>query len=150
MSRYILTTVLLFLFSSLSLAFAEPVRGGSTVETREMWEGRFAQVGNVRWEGSMQLYLRYNPSEDYPQKIRGTINWKDLGGAITLISGQKYLDRIEFQELSCLNAMCAEITLGGGYAGVFNSTYNELRGDASLPGMGLSGHFLLKRIMQSE
>ena len=115
-----------------------------------MWEGRFTQVGTVRWEGPMQLYLRYDPSEDYPQKIRGTINWKDLGGAITLISGQKYQDRIEFKELSCLNAKCAEITLGGAYAGVFNATYNELRGDASLPGLGLSGHFLLKRIMQSE
>ena len=114
--------------------------------SKEIWRGKFYQEGLMKWEGKMELYIRYDPEESYPQKVTGLIMWPGLGKSKTEISGTRTRSTIEFTEDKCLGSNCGMNVLGGRYEAEFNRSGTVLEGTAELGGLGLTGKYKLKKV----
>ena len=117
---------------------------------RELWRGTFEQESPMPWSGTMELFIRYSPGEDFPQRIEGVLTWGGLGQARTRVIGQRSETVLHFKETDCLESNCSFVVLGGVYRGEFSDDYQEFSGKAKHSRAGLRGNFSLRRVLDSE
>ena len=99
----------------------------------------------MAWSGAMELYIKYDPEDDFPQKLEGVVTWPDLGHARTSISGDLRADgSLNFNEVSCIEGDCSKIVLGGSYAARIKGSGEQVSGTANGP-YNLRGKFELRR-----
>lgn len=113
---------------------------------REIWAGKFVQTAPIPWQGEVELYLRYDPEESYPQKIEGILTWKNLDGTKTRVVGTRSEKEIQFLEDKCVATTCSRVVLGGNYQGEYSQQGARLSGEAELPLQGLEGTFNFRRL----
>lgn len=135
-----LLIIILVLFTSRATSLNAQETAG------ELWRGTFSQKSPFPWQGPMELYIRFDEEEAFPQAIEGVLTWRGLSHAQTKINGTRTRKGIQFKETKCLKGGCSSVVLGGQYSAEYKPNSKTLKGHATLSSKSLEGTFKLNRV----